>query len=1016
MTTETNTFIGQAVRRALYGASAMAAGLALPTLSHAQTAQPAASSGALEEVVITGSRIASPNLVSVSPITAVAAEEVAKSGVTRVEDLINSLPQVVADQDSGLSMGSNGIATINLRGLGAQRTLVLMNGRRLGGGDPGATLGSAPGFASAGDINQIPVALIERVDVLTGGASSTYGADAVAGVVNFVMNDHFEGVRVDVNGGIYNHNNKQGALINPLLSARHFPTVSGTNWDGSNEDLSVILGHNFADGAGNVTAYLTYRHAAPITADHRDHAACVLDHHAPWTCAGSSNSAPTVFYDWSAGDAASYQVAPNGTILPKYARYNYAATHYLQRVDDRYTGGVFGKLKLGEHTEAYTEFTFMDDETQGAYAPAGAFLGSGQAIDAETGLVDGNMTVNCGVGGYGNSGMNPYLSQAQWNYICNYAPYTKSNVPTGAPAYQIDANGDAQLLIARRNVEGGPRQDNYSHIAYRGVFGLRGDINDNWKYDAYGLFTKVRSSQFHNNDTSTARMQNAMLAIKDANGNIVCRGGQAGCVPYNLWNLSIPVDPKSLAYFSLPGLFNATSSEDVISGYVSGDLSNSVKLPSAKDGLKVVFGIEGRRDTLNTYPDAELQTADLAGNGSPVPPVAAGNHVWEAFTEAELPITNHFDTQAGYRYSDYSAGFKTNTFKLGLSWSPIDDIRVRASYNKAVRVPNLQELYQPRHVGLDSGGDICNIYTSLSASQCALTGLGAGNYPAPASPAAQYNGLIGGTPTLKPEEGKTFTAGVQFTPEAMPGFNASIDYTDIKIDGLVNSYGPNLIQSSCIASGDANSSWCKLIHRDAGGTLWASPTGYTFDPLLNTGALENKGIDLSLGYRFHLGSMGALATRLDGSYLLKLLNSPGESAAYDCAGLFGPSCSPATPKWRHRMTADWETPHNGLSFGFTWRYFGATRNSMLEASSPDFTPGNYTDATIAAHSMFDLRAAWAVDKVTVRFGVNNAFDKDPPLIDTQNSGGNTIYAESNTYPGMYDSNGRYFFINATIDF
>ena len=155
-------------------------------------------------------------------------------------------------------------------------------------------------------------------------------------------------------------------------------------------------------------------------------------------------------------------------------------------------------------------------------------------------------------------------------------------------------------------------------------------VTPGWS-EAYGLFTKVRSSQFHNNDTSTARMQNAMLAIKDANGNIVCRGGQAGCVPYNLWNLSIPVDPKSLAYFSLPGLFNATSSEDVISGYVSGDLSNSVKLPSAKDGLKVVFGIEGRRDTLNTYPDAELQTADLAGNGSPVPPVACAT-AWSVAT------------------------------------------------------------------------------------------------------------------------------------------------------------------------------------------------------------------------------------------------------------------------------------------------------------------------------------------------------------------------------------------------
>ena len=1020
MTTEMNPSIRQAVRMALVGAGAIAAGFthSSPALAAAPAPATSTDTNVLEEVVVTGSRIAAPNLVSVSPITAVTAEEVRTTGVTRVEDLINSLPQVVADQDSGLSMGSNGTANLNLRGLGSQRTLVLMNGRRLQGGDPGATLGSAPGGSSAADINQIPVALIDRVDVLTGGASATYGADAVAGVVNFVMNDHFEGVRVDVNGGIYNHNNHQGSLINPLLKARNFPTVSGGNWDGSNVDLSVILGHGFADGAGSVVGYLSYRHEAPITADHRDHAACVLDHHTNWSCAGSSNSAPTVFYDWSTGFGASNQIDPSGNVMPKYARYNYAATHYLQRIDDRYSAGLFGKLELGAHAEAYMEFTFMDDKTQGAYAPAGAFLGSGQAIDAETGLVDGNMTVNCGTGGYGNAGMNPYLTQNEWNSICNYAPYTKSNVPVGAPAYQLDANGDAQLLIARRNIEGGPRQDNYTHTAYRGVFGVRGKFGENWNYDAYGLFSKTGSSQFHNNDTSTTRMQNAMLAIRDANGNIVCRGGQSGCVPWNIWDPSIAVSPNSLKYFSVPGLFNADSEEDIVSGYVSGDLtSRGVKTPWATDGLKVVFGIEGRRDTLNTYPDQELQSADLAGNGSPIPPVSAASHVWEGFTEARLPLFNKVDFETGYRYSDYSAGFNTSTYKFGLTWSPSSSVRLRASYNRAVRVPNLQELYQPDHVGLDSGGDICNIYTSLSQAECAYTGLTGAQYPAPASPASQYNGLIGGNIHLKPEVGTTTNAGLVFTPSFVPGLSATIDYTDIKIDNLVSSYGPNLIQSNCVASADINSSWCQLIHRDAAGTLWASPQAYTYDVLLNVGSLENKGIDVGLSYHFKLGSFGALRTRLDGSYLLKLINTPGGgSAAFDCAGLFGPSCSPATPKWRHRMTLDWDTPHNGLSFGLTWRFFGSTKNSLLDASTPDYAPGTFTDSHIPTHSLLDLRTAYAWNKVTLRLGVNNALDKDPPLIDTQNSGGNTIYAESNTYPGMYDSNGRYFYMNATIDF
>src|SRR5882724_4751440 len=279
MPMEQNLILRRFVRMALFGGGAFAAG----AMSHSSMAQAqvaaastAAPSPALEEVVVTGSRISAPNLEAISPVTSVTSEEIKTTGVVRIEDLLNSLPQVVADQGSGISMGSNGTATLNLGGLGANRTLVLVNGRRLQGGDPGANLGATPAFASAADINQIPVALIDRVEVLTGGASSTYGAYAVAGVVNFIMNDHFEGVRLDSNFGVYNHSNHEG-YINPLLTSRKFPPVTGTNWDGNNRDLTVIMGHNFADGAGNLEAYIGYRASAPITADHRDHAACVLD-------------------------------------------------------------------------------------------------------------------------------------------------------------------------------------------------------------------------------------------------------------------------------------------------------------------------------------------------------------------------------------------------------------------------------------------------------------------------------------------------------------------------------------------------------------------------------------------------------------------------------------------------------------------------------------------------------------------------------------------------------------------
>jgi iron complex outermembrane recepter protein len=1042
--TEMNPVLRHAVRMALLGAGAMAASAIQSPLAQAQTAPKAAAepTAELQEVVVTGSRIATPNLDAISPVTAVTSEEIKETGVVRIEDLINSLPNVVADQGSGLSMGANGTATINLRGLGPQRTLILINGRRLSGGDPGAIQGSNPAYASAGDVNQIPAALIERVDVLTGGASSTYGADAVSGVVNFVMNDHFEGVRLDANAGIYNHSNHEGWVDSLLLDKEpraDFEPVYGSNWDGANKDLTLIMGHNFADGAGNFEGYLGYRRTSGVTADHRDHSACQLSRNStassPFSCGGSSNSYPAVFENPSVG---ALQVNPDGTLGDRYARYNYAASHYLQRVDERYTAGFFGKLKFNDHVEAYTEFTFMDDKTTGNYAAAGSFLGSGKSIDADSGLADGALQYNCGVGGFGNKGMNPFITAGEFPTLCPGVTYNNStNAVSATPffPYQFNAaTGIGQILVGRRNVEGGPRQDEYEHVAYRGVFGARGEIAEGWTYDAYGLFSKTSSSDYHNNDTSTERMQNALLAVAGPTGAPICSGGQAGCSPWNIFNPAIAVTPASLAYISVPGIFLASAEEDIGEAFVTGDLTKyGLKTPWANDGLKVVFGVDYRRDTLSSEPDLEYESGDLAGIGSPTPPVSALQHLWEAYTEERLPLvhdmpfTKALDLETGYRYSSYSEGYETNTFKIGLEWAPVSDVRVRASFNRASRAPNLQELYQPDHVALDTGGDLCAQGTKLSLAQCELLGLTAAQYAAggaAASPAAQYNGEIGGDAHVRPEVGITKDIGFVFTPSFLPSFNATLDYTDIKITNLINSYGPNTVQQNCLTT--ASPVWCSLIHRDPAGTLWASSSGYTIDPILNEGGEEYKGVDLGLAYKFDMGALGRLRTRVDGTYLLNLIYTPGlgtdfPGKSYDCAGKFGPSCAPITPKWRHRMTLDWDTPLQGLSGGLTWRFFGAGKNTTLDQSTPDYNSATATgmplaDARIPTMSYLDLRMSYTYNKITARVGVNNVLDKDPPFIDTANSGGNSIYAESNTYPSVYDTLGRYLFVNVTVDF
>jgi len=1035
MTSASNPILRQAVRTAVLSGGALAAGLmgkSAVVHAQAQAAAPAAANTeAIQEVVVTGSRIASPNLQSISPITAVTAEEIRDTGVTRVEDLLNSLPQVVADQGSGLSMGSTGIATIDLRGLGPQRTLVLINGRRLMGGDPGAGAPATSnlGYGSTADVNQVPVALIERVDVLTGGASSTYGADAVAGVVNFIMNDHFEGVRIDANFGIYNHDNHED-WVHPLLEARKFANPTGSNWDGQNKDATLILGHNFADGAGNFEGYLGYRRESPITADHRDHAACVLSSSsfAPYICGGSSNSAPAVLI----GANGAEQIEPDGTLGARYARYNYAATHYLQRIDERYTAGFFGHLKFSDHVEAYTEFMFMDDETRGNYAAAGLFFGSGFASDPATGFRDGNNYVNCGVGAYGNAGMNPYLTATEFSQIC----------AADAPLAQFydPATGMAQVDIGRRNVEGGPREDQYSHSTYRGVFGARGEINSDWNYDVSLTYGGTRFTDTHQNDTSSALMQNALLAVRNPAGQIVCLGGQSGCVPWNIWQPALGVDPASTAYFSVPSMVQGESQEDILTGFVTGDLTSAgVKLPTANDGLKVVLGTEYRRDTVVFRPDQEFASADLSGIGSPTTGFDATSHSWEGFTEVRMPLIRDMtaakalDFEAGYRYSNYTSGngFETNTFKVGVTWQPISDIRLRASYNRAARVPNLAELYKQAFVALDAGTDLCAPGTSYTAAQCALTGLSPAIYGSPAwqnlqSAAGQYNGQLGGSITLQPEKSRNTNIGLVFTPSFLPGFSATLDYTDIQMTGVITTYGPNLIQQNCIADPTGMSAtgqtWCSMIHRDSNGTLWASPQGYTIDPLINLNGLENESFDLGLAYRFDLGSWGKLHSRLDGTYLKKLITTPGSSPSFDCAGRFGPSCEPATPTWRHRLAVDWDTPVAGLSTGFTWRFFGKSSNSRLDPHNPDYAGDALVasavppDAEVPTISYLDLRASYTWNKVTVRAGVNNVLDKDPPSLDTIDTGGNSIFAESNTWPSMYDVAGRYLYLNLTVDF
>ncbi len=1041
-----NTLLRKAVRLALV-TNASVASLAIPAFAAAADApqgpqQPATTtadtneSPVISEVVVTGSRISQPGIESISPVTSVSAEALKQQGVTKVEDLLNSLPQVVADQGTMSSNGASGTSEVNLRGLGPQRTLVLINGRRLMPGDPSV---KTPQFI-APDLNNIPAALVDRVDVLTGGASAVYGADAVAGVVNFVMNDHFEGFRIDANASAYQHSQHN--------AAGHFAVDAGLGqtdsvFDGATKDITVLLGNNFADGKGNATAYIGYRKLSPILQSSRDFSLCTLQTAASGavSCGGSSTNATGRFFSANFLPAPDNSVpnflsptltVKNGQLVPYTAAdaYNYGALNYYQRPDERWTAGAFTHYNYDDNHQVYSEFMFMSDRTIAQIAPSGAFIGSGTGVNPSTGNPDGNWGVNCD---------NPYLSAQEQGIICQ----------------GLGPTDTAQMIFGRRNIEGGNRQDDLTHTSFRLVIGTKGEINDALQYDVYAQEGMTLFSEEYKNDVSRSRLSNALLAVVDPlSGNIVCKAnangnnGAPGCVPYNMWGTG-PINPASTAYFTAPGLSKGDTEERVISGNITADLGKyGVKSPVANNGLIVNVGTEYRSESLELRPDAEFigdgNLSDLAGQGSATLPLEANLHVWEGFMEARMPLiqdmpfAKELSVEAGYRYSSYTVGFNTNTYKFQMDWAPTSDVRVRGGYNRAVRVPNLTELYAQKFVGLDGSSDPCASSSGSPAvatlAQCQRSGLTSaqfGGLGTPGNPAGQYNGLLGGNPNLKPEIADTYTVGLVVTPTILPNLSATIDFYNIKIKNIITSYTANLIVDQCVLQNVA--SFCNSVqegqavgvHRDSAGSIWFSPNGYVADPLLNLGYLQARGVDIGVHYRQEMpASLGRMDFALAGTYTASFITEPFPgSGTYDCAGFYGSTCGNPQPKWKHVFSDTWTTPIPGLSATLRWRYLAPTTIELLNASPLLQTVGNTKLfgpwSHISSFSYIDLSTAYQVTKgVSVRLGVNNLMDKDPPVL-AATTGPYSLpppFFNGNTYPQVYDTLGRFLFMNVTVDF
>ena len=990
------------------------------------TTAPADTPAEADTIIVTGTRIQSPNASSISPITTVTSQDIQLSGTTRTEDLLNSLPQVVAGQNSGLSNGATGTATVDLRGLGPRRTLVLINGRRLMSGDPNS-------IESAADLNFIPASLVKRVDVLTGGASATYGADAVAGVVNFVMDTDFTGFRIDANYGLYMHDNRN-KLVPPLLDARAAQGLSGYNYrsgnvaDGGQYDVTASFGTAFDDGHGHATAYVGYRRARPVQQNKRDYSTCTIQRTGSNLQCGGSATANNAFYFVDTTSTSTAGALGPGTLTQgSLNRYNFAPLNYFQRPDERYTAGVFADYEIKESLHPYMEFMFMDDRTLAQIAPSGDF---------------GNtLTINCD---------NPLMSASQRAQICTPAntingflgtfPLAQNagyNPNPGAPAISFtDPTTGAQynkafFQILRRNVEGGARVSDLQHTAYRAVIGMKGDLGKAWNYDAYYQYGRTNYSQVYSNEFSVARLSNALdVVASPTTGLPVCRVALSGvdpnCAPYDVFG-GTP-SAAALSYVTASGFLKGDTSEQVLSASVTGSLGEyGVQTPWSSDGVDLALGAEYRKESLTLLADEAFNTGDLSGQGAPTKDTSGSYKVTELFGEISIPlVSDSFFTaltlNGGYRYSHYEISngrtFNTDTYKLGVEFAPVSDIRLRAGYNRAVRVPNIQELFAPQIVALDGVSDPCAGQATTSAA-CAAQGVGRGT---PGNPAAQYNGLIGGNPTLNPEKSTTKSLGVVIAPHWIPRLSLSVDYFDIKVKDAIQGYGADAILAAC-SNGGASAEFCAAnVHRNAAGSLWLTSDGYVVDVPVNVGYVQTKGIEVNANYAHDVGSLGSLSLNFVGTALDKYEVDNGLTDVYDCAGYYGPTCGNPLPKWRHKVRATFRTA-GGFGASLQWRYLGAAKIEYRNSSSTlAASPFAAQDAKIGSQSYIDLTLTYDFgDHLSWRLGATNLLDKQPPLVTSGTSGGvnsacASVTCNGNTYPGTYDALGRYVFTGVTFNF
>ncbi|MEG8023496.1 TonB-dependent receptor [Sphingomonas aurantiaca] len=958
-----------------------------------------------DTVVVTGSRIQRPNMTSAAPITSVTSQDIRAQAAVNVEDVLNRLPQVAPDSQQTYA-DSDGRQRIELRSLGFERTLVLIDGKRIG-------------TQNGQDVGIIPPSLLERVDVLTGGASSVYGSDAVAGVVNFVLKKDFEGLQIDGNYNFYNHNNKD-TVVSSLARANGFNSARGLSNDGGRADITVTAGKKLFDGALRINGFVNYKHTDEVLLSDRSNSGCYLTQtslNAPISCGltpSSSTSGLISPLDSKGVATGQYVNNPNGTRT--FVPYgpgagnasNYFSNYAYQRPSERVNAGGFVSLDIAPDAELYASGIWFRDKSSNRYP----------------GIAGGQVDVNCN---------NPFLSASQAGTICGAAAGTAATAPIDI-RYRLGENND--------------QADQYLNKGLRLTGGLRGKAGDAWTYDVGGVYAR-NSQDYTPTFVNQANLQNAINVGGTRAAPTCATTTDAACVPFDAFSAG-NTNPALIDYLFDRGTSKTVGTLYDVQANVTGDLGKyGIKSPFAEQGVAIALGTEYRKDTLKSTADAAYR-AGLGGTDTYLK-----QDVWEANIEVQAPLVEHkrfvdlLQANGGYRVSKYSSNPSTfNTWKIEGLYAPVSDLTFRASFNKAQRAPTVTEIRQATNVEFARGGsgtinDFCAptvttdanggiTYGAPVASRdvCRATGLSDALYGSPTliCPGDASTGATGCTVrsggfTAEPETAYTQTYGLIVKPHFIRGLVFSVDRYRIKINDSLGYNDYSYYTDGCQRSnGDAF--FCQGIVRNPGtGTLYSPAsgnptTGYIRQGTTNYYTSIAQGWDFQAQYALDLAAAGKIDWSFNGSLTTFAggQDSPVQPER-NCVGYYGNGCGQLIPKWSHGLRTTYTTMDKVFSASFNWRYVGSLTNADNSGDpaiggTPERERTSYYH--IAPQSYFDLALNFAIDKAfSLRLIANNLLDKSPPIVPDSY---NVALARTNTIPSRYDSLGRNIAIGATVRF